>query len=92
MAAENNEYNNSRISVVTAFEAVFSHFYFAENNTAETITKTLLPSFQTILIFNFGAKALLHSKNKTEIEIEKCLVLGPIKQAFDYSLPRILKY
>lgn len=87
MVTENSNYSNSRIPVPTAFEAVFSHFYFAQNKTTETITKTLLPSFQTILIFNFGAKALLHSKNKTEIEIEKCLVLGPIKQAFDYSLP-----
>lgn len=82
-----NGYNNFRIPIPAQFEDVFSHFYFAENKTAETITKTLLPSFQTILIFNFGAKALLHSRNKTEVEIEKCLVLGPIKQAFDYSLP-----
>lgn len=45
-----------------------------------------MPSFQTILVFNFGAKALLRSKNNTEIEMEKCLVLGPVKRAFDYSL------
>lgn len=87
METGNNEYKNFRMPVSTGFEDVFTHFYYADNETPATITKTLLPSFQTILIFNFGAKALLHSKNNSEIEIEKCLVLGPIKQAFDYSLP-----
>lgn len=81
------KYINFKIAVPTDYEEVFSHFYFAENTTGETITKTLLPSYQTILIFNFGTIAILKSSKKTEIEIEKCLVLGPIKQAFDYSLP-----
>ena len=80
-------YNNFRIAVPTDYENIFSHFYFAENPSAETITKTLLPSYQTILIFNFGTKTLLHSKENTEIEIDKCLVLGTIKKSFDYSLP-----
>lgn len=47
----------------------------------------MLPSYQIILIVNFGAKTTLYSKQKTEIKIDKCLVLGPIKQAFDYTLP-----
>jgi AraC-like DNA-binding protein len=80
-------YDNFRIAVPTDYEDVFSHFYFAENQSAETITKTLLPSYQTILIFNFGTKTLLHSKENTQIEIDKCLVLGTIKKSFDYSLP-----
>ena len=80
------ESNNYRIAVPSAFSTVFSHFYFAENNTAFPITKTLLPSFQTILVFNFGTKSSLKSKQNTTLEIEKCLVLGPIKQAFDYTL------
>lgn len=80
------ENNNYRIAVPSAFENVFSHFYFAENKTAFPITKTLLPSFQTILVFNFGAFASLKSQQNNTLKAEKCLVLGPIKQAFDYTL------
>lgn len=87
MAKKEKDYSSFKIAVPTDYEEVFSHFYFAENTTAETIKKTLLPSYQTILIFNFGIQAILYSNQKTEIEIDKCLVLGPIKQAFDYSLP-----
>ncbi|OCA69215.1 DNA-binding protein, partial [Chryseobacterium contaminans] len=46
-----------------------------------------LPSFQTIMVFNFGTRAFLVSKQKTKIEIDKCIVLGPIKLAFEYNLP-----
>ena len=87
MTENNQEYNNFRISVPKAYEEMFSHFYFAENKSAVTITKTLLPSYQTILIFNFGTTPYLHSRQQTRIEIDKCLVIGPVKQAFDYSLP-----
>jgi len=87
MAENKDKYADFRIDVTTDYKDVFSHFYFAENNSPDTVSKTLLPSFQSILVFNFGAKALLHSKQNTEIEVDKCLVLGPIKQAFDYSLP-----
>lgn len=80
------ENNNRKIAVPSAFKAVFSHFYFAENKTGNPITKTLLPSFQTILVFNFGGKSSLKSNQNTILEVEKCLVLGPIKQAFDYAL------
>lgn len=79
----NNDY---RIAVPSEFETVFSHFYFAENKTDFPITKTLLPSFQTILVFNFGAEAFLKSQQNNILKAEKCLVLGPIKQAFDYTL------
>jgi AraC-like DNA-binding protein len=78
--------NNYKIAVPSAFETVFSHFYFAENKTQNPITKTLLPSFQTILVFNFGAKSSLKSNHDNILEVEKCLVLGPIKKAFDYTL------
>ncbi|MET0946195.1 MAG: AraC family transcriptional regulator [Flavobacterium sp.] len=80
------ENNNYRIAVPSAFKTVFSHFYFAENKTDFPVTKTLLPSFQTILVFNFGTKSTLKSQQNTILEIEKCIVLGPIKQAFEYTL------
>jgi hypothetical protein len=78
-------YVNFRISVPQEFEEVFSHFYFAKNNSDNKITKTLLPSYQTIMVFNFNGKALFHSR-QTTIETDRCLVLGPVKKAFDYSL------
>jgi AraC-like DNA-binding protein len=81
------DYNNFRITVPSEYKNYFSHFYFAENNTEDTLTKTLLPTFQTMLIFCFGANASLTTRQNTTIEVEKCLAFGPIKQAFDYSLP-----
>lgn len=86
---ENDEkYNNFKISVPADFEEVFSHFYFAENKTPEVITKIFLPSFQTILVFSLGTTVSLRTKQNSEIILDKCLVLGPIKHAFDYSLPQ----
>lgn len=82
----NASYNSFRISVPPAFKEVISHFYFAENRSGEAVTKTLLPSYQTILVFHFGGKATLSSKHVSQIEIEKCIVLGPVKQPFDYCL------
>lgn len=60
-------YEDFRIAVPTDYENVFSHFYFAQNRTKQTITKTLLPSYQTMLIFSFGEKALLKSKNNRQV-------------------------
>jgi AraC-like DNA-binding protein len=83
---DSEENNTYRIAVPSEFESVFSHFYFAENKTDFPITKTLLPSFQTILVFNFGAKVFLKSHQNNVLEADKCLILGPIKQAIDYTL------
>ena len=87
MSEKNPECKAFRIAVPTAFEQAFSHFYFAENKSSTTIIKTLLPSYQTILIFNFGETPYLLSKQNTRVEVDKYLMLGPIKQAFDYALP-----
>ncbi|GAA4160804.1 hypothetical protein GCM10022217_25450 [Chryseobacterium ginsenosidimutans] len=81
------DYNSYRISAPTEFKDIFSHFYYAENRSKETVEKTLLPSYQTIMIFSFGTPASFISKNKEEIKVEKCIVLGPIKHAFNYILP-----
>ncbi len=87
MSDANTEYLNYRIPVPNEFSEVFSHFYFAENISGQSITKTLLPSYQTILIFSFGPNAFIHSVENEKIEVDKCIVLGPIKKGFDYSLP-----
>jgi AraC-like DNA-binding protein len=84
---DNEEILSGRIPVPDEFQEVFSHFYFAENYSAATITKTLIPSYQTIMIFSFGLNAYIHSDAIEKIEVDKCIVVGPIKKAFDYSLP-----
>lgn len=81
------EYHQLRISVPPEFENVFSHFYFAENTSEQAVTKTLLPTYQTILLFCFGENASMMTKEKTKLSVDKCIVFGPIRQAFDYTLP-----
>lgn len=80
-------YNQLRISVPTEFESIFSHFYFAENNSDQPITKTLLPTFQTILLFCFGESASMKTKENTIISVDKCITFGPIRHSFEYTLP-----
>lgn len=79
-------YNTGRIAVPAPFEEVFSHFYFAENNTAQAMPHTLLPSYQTMMAFSFGAPIVLTTREKDDLVMDTCLVAGPIKQAFDYTL------
>jgi AraC-type DNA-binding domain-containing proteins len=87
MTENEDKYTSLKIAVPTDYEDVFSHFYYADNKSSDIISKTFLPSYQTILIFNFGERVILHSKNNTEVAVDRCFVLGPIKQAFGYSLP-----
>jgi AraC-like DNA-binding protein len=87
MADTNPNYLSQRVDVPAAFEALFSHFYVAENHSNVRITKTLLPSFQSMMIFSFGETVTLRSRQNSQIILDKCLVLGPIKQAFEYTLP-----
>jgi AraC-like DNA-binding protein len=79
-------YEGYRIAVPVAFEEVFSHFYYARNNSERAITQTLLPSYQMIMVFSFAAPAFLRTINDDEIGVAKCLVAGPIKQSFEYTL------
>lgn len=80
------EYDNYRIPVPVEFEEVFSHFYYAKNNTNQALTKTLVPNFQTIFIFSFGATVMINPNHDSKTPIENYLFLGPIKQAFEYRL------
>lgn len=82
-----SEYNECRISIPLEFENVFTHFYFAENASESSVTKTLLPTYQTILLFCFGESATMSTREKTVISVDKCMVFGPVRQAFEYTLP-----
>jgi AraC-like DNA-binding protein len=84
---EKEAYNNYRIEVPAAFEELFSYFYFAENKSDDAITRTLMPSFQTIMVFSFGTAVSFLTREQDEVTISKCLVVGPIKQAISYTLP-----
>jgi len=87
MTKNENQYISLKIAVPTEYEDVLSHFYYAENKSSDTISKTLLPSYQTLLIFNFGEKITLLTKNKTHLAVSRCFVYGPVKKPFYYSLP-----
>lgn len=87
MNKEENKLIGSRINVPVEFQEVFSHFYIAKNPTFQTVTQTLLPTFQTLLIFNFGESLKISTDQDTEITVAECLVLGPVKRAVRYTLP-----
>lgn len=87
MANSSSTYQDVRLPVPEEFSDVFSHFYFAANRSTEPVTKTLMPSFQSIMVFNFGSRAVLHTRQGTAAEMHRCIVLGPVKTAFDYTLP-----
>lgn len=74
-------------SVPAEFASVFSHFYTAANTTDEAVTRTLLPSFQTILIFSLGTAPTMQTMDSDLLTVDKCVVLGPVRRAFQYTLP-----
>ncbi len=78
---------DQRVGAPKEFEAVFSHFYSSKNASDKDISKTLLPNFQIIMVFSFGSSVSFGTNHQGQISIEKCMVLGPIKQALTYKLP-----
>lgn len=84
---DQGSYISYRISVPPIFEAVFSHFYFAANLSEKEIIKTLIPSFQTLLVFCFGEPASILTRQNERIELNNCVVMGPVKHSFEYVLP-----
>ena len=87
MNPSNQQYQSFSKAVPTEYTEIFSHFYVAVNGTDEAIHRTFIPSFQTILIFNFGVAPTMRSHDGTEVGIETCMLAGPVRRAFDYTLP-----
>lgn len=81
------DYNSISIPVPDEFPEVFTHFYSAVNNTDAPINKTLYPAYHTIMVFHFGQKPAMLTNGTAQTAMDKCFILGPIKQAFDYTLP-----
>lgn len=80
-------YESQTIAAPSGFSEICSHFYSAENKTAQTVHRTLVPHFQTILAFSFGADILLCSHNGNSLPVSRCILLGPVKQALTYAMP-----
>lgn len=86
MSLVSPELNTSKIiTVPDQWKEVFSGFYYTINKTEKAITKKLLPTFQTIMVFNLGAPVKMHSQNGT-IAIDKCVLIGPVKKVLEYTL------
>ncbi len=81
------EHAGFRLDIPDEFTSVFSHFYYAENNTSSPIKSTLLPSYQTLLAFNFGASITIHPLGDAKTIKGDVLAIGPIKQSFSYVMP-----
>lgn len=79
-------YQEQRIQVPGEFREIISYFYSAVNHTGAAISKILVPSFQTIMVFSFGAPVGFKSKGDF-IALDESIVLGPIKQPVEYCLP-----
>lgn len=82
---ENSGYISERIPVPAGWEEVFSHFYYAANHTEQPIKKTLLPTFQTIMVFSFGNPTTINLDND-ELLSGKSLVIGPLKRSLEYTM------
>lgn len=75
-----------RIGVPEEYTSVFTHFYAAKNISTSSIPKTLIPHFQTMMVFSLGADITLTTRQNTVITIDKCIVLGPVKMPLDYTM------
>lgn len=84
----NGFYHEYKIEVPEEFTGVFSHFYFAANRSSDCpVTKTLLPTYQTILLFCFGKNAVMQTQEDHTVTVDQCMVFGPVRQSFVYTLP-----
>lgn len=83
-------YESRVIPAPAGWEAVVSHFYYAANTGTTGITKTLLPTFQTILAFSFGPEILVNISAEggppRSFTTGRSMVIGPVKKALEYTL------
>jgi hypothetical protein len=84
ISAERSQLISRRIAIPREFEDIFTHFYYALNDTGNPVTQKLLPTFQTILVFSLGGKITLNAKQT--IEINKVIILSTVKKLLEYTL------
>jgi AraC-like DNA-binding protein len=83
----NDHYHSYRIEAPELYTEVVTHFYIARNESETAITRNLIPSFQAILVFNFGSPATMTWEGDSEIYSGNCLLFRPIKKQLNYTLP-----
>ena len=86
MAVSSNKTASYRIPVPQDYEDVFSHFYYAANDTAQPEPHRLLPSFQQIMVFIFGQGVKIKTPDNLPIQLNRSVILGPVKKALEYTL------
>jgi len=80
----NTSYDERHIPVPPAYADLYAHFYFASNEVKESVTRTLVPTFEPIIVFVFGQGVYLPDQ---QITIgPTCFFLGTIKKAVSYAL------
>jgi len=77
-------YQSYRVEVPEKYSEVLTHFYVARNDTATAVNKKLIPSFQALLVFNFGVAAQVQLEGLPDMHTGKCLLFGPIKKQLSY--------
>ncbi len=80
-------YCSQRVEVAPELQTVYSHFYFAHNQSNSVMSHTFIPTYRVLLIFSLGTPVSIRLNAQAEQVIERYLILGPVKQAFDYCLP-----
>ncbi|OJV15612.1 MAG: hypothetical protein BGO21_32055 [Dyadobacter sp. 50-39] len=85
MQPSNQNYKELKIQVGEEFSQVVSYFYCAVNEGGSDVKRLLVPSFQTILAFSFGAPVRFTSGAES-MQLDQCLVLGPVRQPIEYTL------
>ncbi|MCF6404310.1 helix-turn-helix domain-containing protein [Chitinophaga filiformis] len=79
-------YITGHIPVPEEWDQVFDPFYYAANHQESPIRRKFAPSFQTILIFNFGTPGFFYLTPDEPLPVENSIVIGPIKLSHDYVL------
>ncbi|MBF9000993.1 AraC family transcriptional regulator [Vibrio nitrifigilis] len=66
---------------------VYSHFYFATNDSEQPVINTFVPHFKVMLIFSLGTPISIHLQGQPPLVIEHYFMLGPVKKTFEYCMP-----
>lgn len=87
MAGETIGYISKKIESEKPLNVAIPYYYWAKNNSGSQVTKTLSPSFFTIMVFNLSAEPIRAIYEERDLTVDKILVLGPLKHSFKYTIP-----
>ncbi|GAA4437185.1 hypothetical protein GCM10023091_16010 [Ravibacter arvi] len=75
-----------RITPPASEEAVFTHFYYARNDSDSPVTRHFIPSFEIFMVFSFGTPVTLAIPDREPMTGDRCLLIGPVRRAFAYTM------